>query len=191
MTVSEIFSEIISHQIKGLMIHQQLADYYDFLGLNGYKRCHEYHYFAENIAFRKTSRYYLNHYNALVPEKPVENPNVIPQSWYKYTRHDVDISAKRTAVKSGLQMWRDWESETKKLYERMYKELMDIDEISAAIFLKGCIEDVDCELKMVDRYWLDKKAIDYDMAVIIPEQHEKHEEYKRKMECLKFDYEHK
>ena len=32
MELKEIYSTIVSHMIKGMMIHAQLADYYDFLG---------------------------------------------------------------------------------------------------------------------------------------------------------------
>ena len=49
MTVEEIFGKIVQHQIKGLMIHEQLSNYYDFLGLSGYKRFHECHYYEENL----------------------------------------------------------------------------------------------------------------------------------------------
>ena len=55
MTYEEIFSNISAHMIKGIMFHAQMADYFDFLGLKGYKRLHEYHYFDESIMFRKLS----------------------------------------------------------------------------------------------------------------------------------------
>ncbi len=35
MTIEEIFSEISKHMIEGIMIHAQMADYYNFLGLKG------------------------------------------------------------------------------------------------------------------------------------------------------------
>ena len=31
MTVEEIFRDLSAHMVKGVMIHEQLADYYDFL----------------------------------------------------------------------------------------------------------------------------------------------------------------
>ena len=49
MTIKEIYAQIAEHMIKGMMIHEQLANYYDFLGLKGYKRCHEYHYMKMKI----------------------------------------------------------------------------------------------------------------------------------------------
>ena len=52
MTVEEIFSKVSAHMIKGMMIHDQLASYYDFLNLHGFKRCHDYHYNKEAKAYR-------------------------------------------------------------------------------------------------------------------------------------------
>ena len=51
MTVEQIFSEIINHMVKGLMVHEHLANYYDFLGLQGYRQCHEYHYKEESCSY--------------------------------------------------------------------------------------------------------------------------------------------
>lgn len=184
MTIDEIFSQIIQHQIKGLMIHEQLADYYDFLCLKGYKRCHEYHFFEENIIFRKISRYYINHHNKLIPNSEVSNPSVIPSNWYKYKREEVDNSTKRTAIKNGFKIWVDWEYETKKLYESMYNELLNMNDVASSIMLKDIIKDVDCELKCAERKYLELKSIDYDMSVIIPEQEHLHDVYKKLMEDI-------
>ena len=181
MTAEEIYSELSAHKIKGMMLHENLANYYDFLGLKGYKLCHEYHFLEETCSFRKLNRYYINHHNKLIPEKDIEPIKVIPDSWYRATRMDVDISTKRNAIKSGLTIWHSWEVETKKLYEKMYKELMEIDEVASALYIKNCVCDVDKELKQVEKYMLNKMAIDYDLAVIIPEQHEWHDKYKCKM----------
>lgn len=185
MTLDEIYAELSAHMIKGMMIHEQLANYYDFLGLKGYKRCHEYHYLQETCAHRGLNRYYLNHHNRLIPERTIENPNIIPQAWYNRTRQDADSGTKKNAVRVGLTKWVEWERETKKLYERMYKELMEIDEVASAMKIKELICDVDHELKMAERYWLNKEAIGYDIEAIIGEQKAKHRKYDQKMrKCL-------
>jgi hypothetical protein len=114
----------------------------------------------------------------------VSDPKIIPDSWYKYTRQDVDSATKKTAVKNGLQVWVDWEKETKKLYEESYKELFDLGEIAAAMKIKELVCDVDCELKKAERYQLDKKAVDYDMITIMSEQEEFHHHYKEKAEKI-------
>lgn len=187
MTVEEIYGEIGAHMIKGMMLHEQLANYYDFLGLKGYKRCHEYHYLQETCAYRGVCRYFINHHSKLIPYKEVEDPKIIPSNWYNYSRQDVDASTKRNGVRTGLTSWVNWERETKILYEQMYKELINIDEVASAMKIKELLCDVDHELKMAERYWLDKEAVGYDMSVIIEEQSRKHDKYARKMRKLGVD----
>lgn len=166
------------------MIHEQLANYYDFLGLQGYKRCHEYHFLQETCAYRGICRYFINHHNMLIPDERFEAPDVIPSSWYEHTRDDVDIATKKNAVKSGLTRWVTWERETKKLYEQMYQELIKLDEVASACKIKELICDVDCELKKAERYWLNKEATGYDMSQIISEQKSKHKKYRKKMKHM-------
>ena len=180
MTIEEIYNKLASHMIQGMMIHEQLANYYDFLGLKGYKRCHEYHYMNESCMYRKLCRYYINHHNKLIEESEFDNPNIIPKSWYNYTRQDVDTNTKRNAVKQGLEKWVEWEKETKKLYENMYMELQNIGEIASAEFISCFVRDVDRELKKAERYHLNKQATDYDISNIIMEQNKKHNKYKNK-----------
>jgi NADH:ubiquinone oxidoreductase subunit len=184
MTVDEVYSKIASHMIKGIMFHEELANYYDFLGLKGYKRCHEYHFIDETCAYRGLCRYYINHHNKLIPHEEVEEPDVIPESWYKYTRQEVDNNTKKNAVKNGMTLWVNWEKETKQLYEQMYKELIEIGEVASAMKIKELVCDVDCELKKAERYQLNKKAVDYDLDVVIEEQNRKHDKYRKKMKRL-------
>ena len=178
MTVEEIFSALSAHFIKGLMFHDQMANYYDFLQLRGYKRCHEYHFKAESCNYRKLNRYYLNHYNKLILESRVDDPKVIPDNWYKYSRIDVDVTTKKNAVATAMSKWVEWETETKETLERMYGELLDLNEISTAIFLQEFIKDVDCELKWAERKQLDLMSVDYDMTYIMEQQKKLHDKYK-------------
>lgn len=181
MTVDDIFSELSAHMIKGLMIHDQMADYYDFLSLRGYKRAHEYHYKKEMCTYRRLHRYVINHYGKLIEEKRIEDPETIPSSWYRYKRDEVDAATKRTAVKNGIEKWVAWEKETKALYQMAYRELMAAKEEAAAIFLQDCIKAVDCELKWAERKAIELNSVDYSLAFIIGEQKHIHDKYKRKM----------
>lgn len=78
-------------------------------------------------------------------------------------------------------MWLKWERETKSLYEMLYKEAFNLGYIADSCKIKELINDVDCELKKVEKYALNKKAIDYNITSIIAEQDKKHKKYKRKM----------
>lgn len=183
MTVNDIFATIVQHQIKGLMIHEQMAEYFDFLSLKGYESEQDYHYYEESRNFRETLRYFINHHNMLVPALEVDNPEVIPSSWYKYTRYDVDITTKKNAIKNAFEVWKTWETDTKALYEKMYKECFTIN-VCSAEYIKCLLEDVSNELKRVERECLRLKALDYDMSVIVSEQDEIHEYYKKKIKEL-------
>ena len=181
MTLEEIFKQTIEHILKGVMIHDELANYYDFLGLQGYKKCHEYHGMMETHNYRKVMHYYISRYNKLLPEPKVEPNGVIPTSWLGYTRQDVDAKTKQSAIKAGMDKWVAWERNTKKFFQTMYKELMALDEITAADMFMCLIHDVECELKKVEQYHLNKIATGYDMGNIISEQHKKHKKYKEKI----------
>lgn len=180
MELKEIYSKIAEHMVNGMMLHDQLANYYDFLGLKGYKRCHEYHFLAETLNYRSLNRYFINHHNMLIPETRFDNKSAIPDNWYMHVRQDVDMATKRDAVKTALVKWVEWERETKQFYEQMYQELMDIDEVASACKIKEFILDVDQELKKAERYHLNKEAVNYDMSVIIEEQDKKHKKYDKK-----------
>lgn len=181
MTVDELFSSLSSHMIKGLMLHDQMSDYYDFLSLRGYKRCHECHYKTEMRGYRKLHRYFINHYGKLIEEGRVDDPQAIPSSWYRYTRKEVDANTKRSAVRTGVEKWIAWEKETKSKYEDAYRELVNMGEEAAAIFMQDYIKSVDCELKMAERKALDLEAVDYSLGFIVGEQTRIHDKYKRKM----------
>ena len=177
MTIDEIFGKIASHMIEGLMFHSQMAEYYEFLGLNGYSQCHEYHYLEETRAYHKIAISFIDCFNKLLPNVQAADPGLIPANWYKYSRMDVDMNTKRNAVKAGLEKWVAWERETKALYQKMYQEALNIGEIAAAKRIYHLIEDVTEELKSAEQYLLNKRAMDYDMVNIIEEQTKQKEYY--------------
>ena len=173
MTTEEIFAKISAHMIKGLMVHEQFTEYYDFLGLPGYAKCHEYHYIEEVLGHRKLNNYYITHYNKLIPYRKVEDPKIIPESWYAHERCDVDVSSKQDAIQRGLEKWIDWEKSTKDLYEQMYLELIAVGDVSGAIKIGKYIKDVTKEIVDAEQYYLNKEAIRYDLTEIISEQKQK------------------
>lgn len=170
MTAEEIFSQISTHMVKGLMIHSDYADYYYFLNLCGYGETHNKRYIAESLNHRNLQKWYIRHYSKLLPQAKFDYESVIPQSWYKYRRTDVDANTIRKAVKDGLETWVEWERETKKLYQQMYQELMTLDDIFGALYVKELICDVSDELCDAEDFYLKKKALDYSLSDIIAEQ---------------------
>lgn len=157
MTVSEVFTKIIKHQIKGIMVHEQLIEYFLFLGDtdNAYRqKCH---YKSESRKYIHTMMYYTQHYNKLINIGQLENPDIIPESWYRYERKDVDTSTRKNGIENGLETWKEWEEETKKLYESLYPELISLNEIASAYELTDMIMDVTKELCEINELLLKDK----------------------------------
>lgn len=65
--IQALYSELIEHMKGGVEMHEQLADYYGFLNLPGYQKCHEYHMLCELLAYRKAKHEYMKEYHQLVP----------------------------------------------------------------------------------------------------------------------------
>lgn len=177
MTVEEVFSQFAEHMIEGLMTHSQLSDYFGFIGLDGYQECHKYHYFEENCNYKDLCDYYIHHFNKLIKEKPFKNPNLIPASWYQYNRKDVDANTRKSAIQTAFEKWVDWEKKTKSLYEMLYQELINLNEISAAKKVCQYIEDVDYELAEACQKHLELVSIGYNISDIVLEQEEIKKKY--------------
>lgn len=184
MTVEEIFSKLSAHMIKGMMAHEQFANMYQFLGLDGCKCCHDYHFLAETIGYRKLLKFYINKYNKLVPEGRVEDPGLIPDNWYKYTRQDVDAASKRTYIKNLLSEWHNWEKDTYKYYHDMCKELENLYEYAAADYVKCLMCDVEEEIMDIEKKMLKLGSVDYSMTFIIGRQKHLEEKYREKKKEL-------
>ena len=185
MTVDEIFSLVAEHMVEGLMTHAQLADLYNFLGLEGYQKCHEYHYYCENKNFRDLTHYYLRHYNKLIMERPFKNPNVIPENWYQFNRFQVDDSTRQNYIQYGVKKWVDWEKETKSLYQSYYQDLMQNGSTAAALMLAEYIKDVDKELAYAEQYFLFCSGLKYNVNDIMLEQEEECKKYEKKLKEIK------
>lgn len=184
MTIEEIFGKIASHMVEGLMLHEQMCNYYEFLSLDGYKCCHKYHYLCETLSHREIQSFYMNKYNKLIPESPVDSSSAIPASWYKYTRQEVDIQTKRAVIKSGLEKWLKWEKDTSELYSNLCAELEALHEYASADKVRELINNADDEIRHAEKKHLILGSVDYNMIYIMQEQWHLKEKYIKKMKKL-------
>lgn len=184
MSEEDIFMAIRDRQISALMFHSQMADLFDFLGMMGFKRMHEYQYFSESAEYRGTCRYYTNHHNKILIEGHPKGLEVIPEEWGQYTRFNVTPSVRKQAVERSFNRYREWESETKELYSQYSIALMNLG--CVADFNRVCelITDVDQELKYLDRILLKLKAISFDAIGMMDMQEELHEHYAEKTRSI-------
>lgn len=184
MTVEEIFDTLINHMKEGMEFHAELARGYDFIGLYGFTKCHEYHYLAETKGYESLLHYYSTRYHKLINISEVPKHNLIPEAWYKYTTMAVDSGTIRTAVKSMMEKWVEWEKQTKKLYQKMYKELYDLGEIASAREIKCYIDDVDDELKHAEKKLIKLIAIDFDIVIITEWQQPMYRKFKKRLKHI-------
>ena len=64
--LQQLYSDLINRMKQGVEMHEQLADYYGFLNLPGYQKCHEYQMLCELLTYRKAKDMYMKEYNQLV-----------------------------------------------------------------------------------------------------------------------------
>ena len=206
--VQQLYSDLINRMKQGVEMHDQLADYYNFLNLPGYQKCHDYQMLCELLTYRKAKNAYMREYNQLVQPNVMMGmtnmgnnggnmngnnyANVIPTNWYKYTRYDVDASTKRNAVRDGFKRWIDYEKETKQYLTEMAKKLEQADERDAARKLDFLIDHVEKEIETAEEKMMALENAGYDMNYILQEQDPQKQKYARKIRNLNMtEYQHR
>ena len=174
---AEIFQKINARQIIALMFHDEMADFFDFLGLMGFKRMHEYQYLKESAEHRCIKRYYINHHNKLLEGLSIGDPDVIPDNWYNYTRFDVSMQVRKNAIETAFDQYKSWEDDTKEFYSRCAQKLMDMGFVADFNKVNSLISDVDMELKHLDRLIIEMKSCGYNEVYIVTMQDELHQKY--------------
>lgn len=181
----ELYSEVNKRMTTALMMHANMSDYFNFMGLHGFKRIHECQYFEESINKRKLNRKILDIHNKIVPETGHEKIEVIPKDWYKYTRMDIDDNILAKFVRSAFKTYKEWEEETKCFYECIASIFMERGEFIDYQIMLCYVEKVQCELKKIYRLCGELNGVGYDAVYIMEIQKRIHDDYKHKMKKMK------
>lgn len=187
MTIEEIGNLVAQRLLQGSMNHEEFSNYYHFLGLEGYKCCHKYHFIEQTMNYKQFVDYYISQHDKLIPKFSLEGltlVKIVPDNWYGYTRVDMDTQTRRNAVKSGLQKYVQWEKDTKKFLEDMIKESTMIGEYGLAEKLKECLKNVEEEVKIAQKEHLEIRSTDYDLTAIVERQKELKKQYGKKFDRL-------
>lgn len=185
MSCMELYAEVSKRMVTALMLHSQMSDYFNFLGLHGFKRTHEYQYFCESIGHRKLHRKVLDIHNKLIPVAGHDKPEVIPKDWYKHTRMDIDDNVVAKYVRAAMKMYKEWEEETKCIYECIACAFMEQGKLTDYNIMCCYVEDVQKELKKIYKLCEELSDTGYDSLYITEIQNRIHEEYKNKMRKLR------
>lgn len=176
-SIKDIFSAINVRQITALMLHSEMADLFEFLGLEGFRAMHEYQFLEESSAHRSIKTHYLKNTNKLLPDAEVDSVDVIPDDWVQYTRMDVTPQVRKQAVQRAMEQYHKWESDTKMLYCKSAAYLIKENRMSDYNKVNELVKDVTDELRRVERLYLELSAVNYDMVYVVELQDELCKEY--------------
>lgn len=183
----KIFTEISKLLLENIMRHEQFADVMDFLGLRGFKREGEYHYFKESAEYRSLHRYAINHFNKMIYDKDIPSPKIAPTSWEGATRQQVDESTRKKYVKQMFTDWHDWEVAARTKYQEWYKQLVADNHIDAACKILDMLKCNEKEIKCLERQIIEYDAVGWDMTYLMFLQDNMHDHYKEKEKEIGID----
>jgi hypothetical protein len=169
---AEIYAIINARQLTALMFHDQMADYFRFLSLDGLSNLHERQCVEEARGRRKLRKCYMKRHNKLIEDWPVSNPKAIPDDWIKYTRMDVSSQVRTQSIQLALKKYREWEEESIALYSKCAKLLADMNYMADKQDIDYLITDVDEELKHLYEIDLAFKSANYDLSFVL--EYQKH-----------------
>ena len=164
------------------MVHSQLISYFNFLGLEGFAKQQEYQYLEENKNYLNFCQYYTLHYNRLIKDERIDDPMVLPESWFNKERSEIDSKNISNLVARGFKQWVEWEKNTKELFSKASKNLFEMGEISSFIFINKIIEAVDKELAQAEAEKLLFESTYYDMSYIADIQKDLVKKYSKKVD---------
>lgn len=179
-TLEHVYLAIDERMCKAICFHEQLADYFCFLGLQGYKRMLEYQYMMECAEKRKLHRRYIDHHHKILPARQVQTPVFVPKDWNRYTTQDIDDNVMPRFVRAAMKQYHEWEEETKELYQEQCDILMQANMVSDCEYVKELIVDVEKELKRIARIMESLNGTGYDVTMIHGMQDKLHQKYKQK-----------
>ena len=192
MPLEDICKMVAQRLLEGAMKHEQFANYYNFLGLKGYKCFHEYHFFEQILSYRKFITYYIDHEDKIFSNFSFNSLNsfsIVPENWSNYLREDVDINTRRSAIKTGLEKYVHWEIDTKKFLEDLCSQSIQQGLIAISLEIKKYICSVDKEIKHAKEELLEAQAVDYDLPTLVSKQDILKKKYNKEKLCKIFEKE--
>lgn len=170
--VEDIFKKLSLHMVEGVMIHEEMANYFAFLGLNGYETIQAERYLDESKNLDNLYSFYIKYFGRLMPRLEISKiPQIIPDSFYNHSTSELSTNDIRQSVKAIYERWYSWEEETKLLLEQSYTGLRDANnEVSASIVVMEMLKDVNKELDMVKNKLHKLRSTNYDILFIMEDQ---------------------
>lgn len=171
LTIEEIFNKLSAHALEGIMLHNDFANYFAFVGLHGYEALQNERFMDESASYSKLQKFYINTYSKILKQQPLQYESFIPSNLYGRSSQDVATNMVRQCVKAVAEKWVAWETDTKELYEEMYLELMNNQtEVQTALFIAAMLGEITNELDFAKTFLANVQMSNYDIVYILEEQ---------------------
>lgn len=165
--IKTIFSNINSHMVEGVMLHDQLYQLFMFLRLYKYAKKQRVRHDEESKARQKLSEYYIKHRGRLIESKRISVNDVIPIEWYQKDRCSITSEDISKALKYAINVWVSWEQQTKDLYAESYTHSLELGFVAEASYILNLLKDVDDELEKAESLQMFLESIRYDIIEIM------------------------
>lgn len=149
MNVMDIISAAVTHMVEGLMFHDQMMQYFLYLGLPGLASLQEKRYLAESKAMARLQGYSIQAYGMIASDSATDARDYIPSAWKDSPRNLVDLRGMENA-RIALETWEGWEADTRKLYGQLYFQAGEIRDAGASERLAELVRDADKEHRFVN-----------------------------------------
>ena len=143
----DVFKDVNRNIVEGTMFHNQMVQYFEYLGLSGFANLQKIRFEDENDELVKLQRYVVEVYGVVVGDVKPDSRTYIPQEWSKNKRENIENSEIENYVRFGIETWKDWESNTKDFYDRCYFELNDLRDASGSERIMDIIRETEKEMR--------------------------------------------
>lgn len=168
MNVMDIISAAVRHMVEGLMFHDQMMQFFLYLGMPGLARLQEKRYLDESRAMADLQKYAIRAYGMIASDSGTSARDYIPSTWRDSPRNLVDLRGTEDA-RVALETWEGWEADTKKLYSQLYFQAGEVRDAGASEKMAELVRGVDKEHRFVSELVARARAVDHDpgaMALI-------------------------
>ena len=179
MEAIDVMQTVSTRLVEGMMLHNDLADVFDFIGMRGYKRMQEYYGIWDMVSMRKVHRYAINCMGHILPEETPKYDS-LSNRLTGYSRTDLSPQDRTAYLRRAMSKWIEWEQATLHDMESAASTLRTMGEVCAACKVECLVGHVAKELKCAMRKEVELSSVNYDLVFVMQEQTKIHDCYRCK-----------
>lgn len=177
--VNENYTKLTGRLLEMAMFHEQAMNMYNFFGLNGFKRMHEYFYECNLKCFKKIKMHYVTRHNGIIVNSQIETPEVFPKEWANHKQSDLTNETAINLIKKIFEKAKTEEEQSKAFYSELSKEFLSAGATEDVETIEKLFTHLYQEMKCMDRLSLNMKKTEFNFDYILSVQLHLHEKYKK------------